>query len=248
VGKGSGGPVNAVLSKKEIISDLSAHIKQLKPRDRQNAEVISTGFPEVDRITGGIPRGCITEIAGALSAGRTSLMLSTLSEATNNDEICALVDATDSLDIHSASQFGIDLDRLLWVRCAGNIEHAFKSIDFILQGGGFGLVALDIADIPVSDTTRIVSSWWYRFRRAVEDTRTALVIIGQQSCARSAATMMLKLDKEQSIWTSASSLLNRKPPPTHTISSLLSGTRLHVERQKPIYLSEQNCKVVILNS
>jgi len=44
----------------------------------------------------------------------------------------------------AAAETGIDFDRLLWIRCAANIEHAFKATDLLLHAGGFGLVVLDM--------------------------------------------------------------------------------------------------------
>ena len=58
-------------------------------------------------------------------------------------------------------------DRLLWIRCANNLEHAFKATDMLLQAGGFGLVMLDLGDVPAKSAKRIISSWWYRFRRTL---------------------------------------------------------------------------------
>ena len=231
--------MKSALSKREVVADIAGRLKQLKPREREIAETLSTGLSELDNFAGGVPRGCITEIAGPQSSGRTSFMLSTLSEATNNDESCALVDTNNSLDIISASQSGIDLEKLLWIRCSGNVEHAFKSVDILLQGGGFGLIALDLGDVPVSYTSRIISSWWYRFRHTIEDTPTALIVIVQKSCARSAASMLLELNQAHSNWTSTSDILNQKPPQTHAISNLLCSTRLYAQRLKPMSLSAQ---------
>jgi hypothetical protein len=43
--------------------------------------------------------------------------LSALAAATHRGEFCVVVDASDALDPHSAAAAGIDLNRLLWVRC-----------------------------------------------------------------------------------------------------------------------------------
>src|SRR5450432_2717510 len=80
-------------------------------------EMVSSGIPAIDALTGGLPRGCLTEICGPASSGRTSVLLAALAAATSRDEFCALVDANDALDPHSTAAAGIDLDRLLWVRC-----------------------------------------------------------------------------------------------------------------------------------
>lgn len=231
--------MKSALLKRETPADLAGRFKQLRPHERQTAETLLTGLAEFDNFAGGIPRGCITEIAGPQSSGRTSFLLSTLSEATNSDESCALVDTNDSLDIVSASQSGIDLEKLLWIRCSGNVEHAFKAVDILLQGGGFGLITLDLGDVPVSYTSRIISSWWYRFRHTIEDTKTALIVIVQKSCARSAATMLLELNRTHSNWTSTSGISNQKPPQTHAVSNLLSSANLYIQRIKPMGFNAQ---------
>jgi recombination protein RecA len=232
--------VKAALSKAEIVFNLTDRFSsQLKLREKPRVETISTGLREIDCFVDGIPRGAITEIIGSHSSGRTSLILSTLAEATRREETCALVDASDTFDTASAAVAGIDLDQLLWIRCASNVEHAFKSVDLLLQGGGFGVVVLDLGDIPVSYTSRIVSSWWFRFRRAVENTRTSLITVERKASAKSASSLILELKNQQFIWSQTPYLLKEKPPPRPPISNLLSGARLQVERQKPVYLSEQ---------
>ena len=80
-------------------------------------EMVTSGIPALDALTGGLPRGCLTEICGPASSGRTSVLLAALAAATGRGEFCALVDANDALDPHSTTAAGIDLDRLLWVRC-----------------------------------------------------------------------------------------------------------------------------------
>ena len=86
---------------------------------RPAPEMASIGIPDIDALTGGLPRGCLTEICGPASSGRTTVLLAALAAATRRGEYCALLDASDSLDPHSAEAAGVDLDRLLWVRCGG---------------------------------------------------------------------------------------------------------------------------------
>jgi recombination protein RecA len=83
-------------------------------------EMVSSGIAEMDALTGGLPRGCLTEICGPASSGRTTLLLSAVAAATRRGEFCAVVDASDALDPQSAAAAGIELDRLLWVRCGKN--------------------------------------------------------------------------------------------------------------------------------
>ena len=84
---------------------------------RPAPEMVPSGIPSLDALTGGLPRGCVTEICGPASSGRTSLLLAALAAATRRGEFCALIDACDALDPHSTADAGVDLDRLLWVRC-----------------------------------------------------------------------------------------------------------------------------------
>jgi hypothetical protein len=84
---------------------------------RPAPEMAPSGIAAIDALTGGLPRGCLTEICGPASSGRTTLLLAALTAATARGEFCAVVDASDALDPHSVTAAGVDLDRLLWVRC-----------------------------------------------------------------------------------------------------------------------------------
>lgn len=213
--------MRSLSSKSEVESALAARFKSaFKLREKSTAETVSSGVDKVDSLTGGIPRGSITEIAGPSSSGRTSLLLSMLSRAAIRKEYCALVDATDSFDPASAAAAGVDLDRLLWVRCGGDPEHALKSTDLLLQSGGFGLAVLDLGDVQNRDLRRIPTSYWFRFRRAIETTPTVLVVIAQEPVVRSCAALSLEMGLESTVSSS----------PTH----LLRGLRLRVERRRPV--------------
>ena len=253
--------MRSALSRATIESELGTRFGfAFKLREKPSAEVISTGIPEVDSLSSGLPRGAITEIFGPASSGRTSMLLAALAFATTHDEVCALVDTSDVLDPKSAADAGIDFDRLLWIRCSSSVEHAFKATDLLLQGGGFGLVMLDLGDVPPQQARRIISSWWYRFRRVVENTTTALVVIAQGSCVRSCAALSLEMRKEDDIWTSVSSpissdsrgpiIQSQRPGPGYKLPSsdrgylysgpyLLRGIQLHLNRQRPIQLADR---------
>src|ERR1700687_2198494 len=85
---------------------------------RPAPERVSSGIREIDELPGGLPRGCLSEICGPASSGRTSVLLSALAAATRRQEVCALVDTTDALDVVSAAAMGVELERLLWIRCS----------------------------------------------------------------------------------------------------------------------------------
>lgn len=216
----------------EITGRFGAAFNPQKPA----TEIMATGIASVDVAIGGLPRGGITEVFGAPSSGRTSFMLSVLAHAAAHREVCALIDTSDVFDPLTAEEVQLDLDQLLWIRCAANVEHAFKATDLLLQGGGFGLVLLDLGDIAGKDARRIISSWWYRFRRTVENTPTVLIVIAADSCVRSCASLTLGLNRGTDAWSAA------VPPfpnsPTH--ANLLSGFKVQLDRHRPLHLGSKS--------
>jgi hypothetical protein len=224
--------MRAAFSKAEIESEINSRFGlAFKLHEKKPVEVISTGLLQIDSLTfGGLPRGAIAEVFGPASSGRTSFMLSALAHATSHEEVCAVVDTNNSFDPESAAQAEINFARLLWIRCAKNLEHAFKATDLLLQGGGFGLVMLDLGDVPAKSARRIISSWWYRFRRTLEATPTALIVIAEESCVRSCASLALELRRETCLWSSSNekprrpalepSFGGRSPAPRHPLSSI----------------------------
>jgi hypothetical protein len=160
--------------------------------ERRVLENVPTGIASLDALTGGLPRGAITEIFGPSSSGRTSAMISILAEATASDEVCALVDGNDAFDPKSAAEAGVELNRLLWVRCH-KLEQVLKTTDLLLQGGGFGRVVMDLTDLPLSHVRSIPLASWFRFQRTIERTPTALVVMSSQSVVGSAAALVLQM-------------------------------------------------------
>ncbi len=171
-------------------------------RDRKLVEMVSAGVPEIDALTGGLPRGGLTEICGPPCSGRTSLLVSALASRTAQAEVCALVDGRDAFDPHGAAAAGVELKQLLWVRCR-NIEQALRSTDLLLQGGGFGMIAVDLSDIPAATVRYVPLNAWFRFRRAVEDTPTILMLLEQEANAKTCASLVLRVGFEAPRWTGA---------------------------------------------
>src|SRR5438128_4902498 len=86
-------------------------------------ELQPSGVMELDAVLGGgFPRGSLVELYGPASSGRTSLAFSLLAEATERQQACAFVDVADSLDPLSLAAAGVELPRLLWVRCGETEE------------------------------------------------------------------------------------------------------------------------------
>jgi recA bacterial DNA recombination protein len=233
---------------------------------RSSPEMVSSGIREIDALAGGLPRGCLSEICGSASSGRTSVLLAALAAATRREEVCALVDTTDALDAISAAAAGVELERLLWIRCGTgrqasdfrpqasasrrqvrsprsdvrgprsdvrrppsdfrSLEQALRVTDLLLQSGGFGLVAIDLGDVPHSQARRMPLASWFRFQRAVEPTPTVLLVVAQEPCAQTCASLLIRLQagKKLSAISCQPSVKNELGP-AH--AQLLDG--LHIE-------------------
>src|SRR5690348_6527114 len=160
-------------------------------------ELLPTGLGEIDALVGGLPRGGMTELVGPESSGRTSVMLSILAEATARGETCALVDAQDTFDPSSAQAAGIRLEQLLWVRCKG-LQQALTAIDWMAHAAGFGVLVLDLGQVPAECIQRVPLSTWYRFRHAVEHTPTILLCLEQEPST--CASLVLRFEAPRITW------------------------------------------------
>jgi recombination protein RecA len=294
-------------------------------QNRAAVELQSSGITKLDEVlSGGFPRGSLVELCGPASSGRTSLAFSLLAQATERQQACAFVDVSDSLDPLSLAAAGVDLPRLLWIRCgesgdrqpdlrtsayfapAGKegtkapgsgsankgpgqihgwrhprelmrgvekaipaivgrqtaiaeppgiqvvarctgeqverdrelprrgirpprslpsvpetysargvrhetnhakpwkrLEQALKATDQLLHAGGWGVVVFDLGGISWVDARRINLSTWFRFRHAVENTPTILLLLGEESCAKSCASVVLRCQRKLGNWSCA---------------------------------------------
>jgi recA bacterial DNA recombination protein len=226
----TGDPASFVpLSGPALLQRLSAaaHIGRVTPASRlevrPDPELVSTGIAQLDALTGGLPRGCLTEIYGLPSSGCTSVLLSVIADATHRQEACALMDVSNAFDPHSAAAASVDLQQLLWVRCQAattkarpplrlrdteksqvksdmaRMAQALKVTDLLVQSGGFGLIVIDLSDLAHDRARRIPLASWFRFRRAVENTPTVLLVMGQGPCARTCASLVLRLEKSAAV-------------------------------------------------
>jgi hypothetical protein len=188
-------------------------------------EFLPTGILLLDQALNGLPRGAVTQLTGSACCGKTTLLLAVLAQATARGEFVAVVDTQDTFDPASAAGCGVDLDRLVWIRCEGRAELALKATDLLIHGGGFGVVGLDLAGVSLRTLHRIPLSWWWRFRRAVENTPMILVILSEQAQATSCASCWMEFRPATPRWSGKkpfrllraldSEILVRKPRALH---------------------------------
>jgi recombination protein RecA len=185
-------------------------------RARKLDRTLTTALPSLDRIDisataptdigaldaclrGGLPRGQLSEIVGPCSSGRTTLLLTFVAAATRRGEIAAVVDTLDRLDVSSVVAAHAALERVLWVRGDATgpldraLDRALKAFNLVLQAGGFGVVALDLADVPPLALKRLPFTTWMRVQRIVEGSDTACVLVVPEPLSRSAGGVTLML-------------------------------------------------------
>jgi recombination protein RecA len=160
------------------------------PRD-----VAATGVERLDeQLGGGIARGHLSEIVGPRSSGRTTVLCRMFQAAAGRGEAIAFIDTCDRFDPASASASGVDLSKLLWVRERGDASRALKAMNLVLQAGGFGLVAFDIADVPPLALRQFPYTTWMRIARVIEGSQTAAVVIAAERIARSPGGVTITLE------------------------------------------------------
>jgi hypothetical protein len=134
----------------------------------------------------------------------------------------ALVDTLDRFDPASGAAAGIDFSRLLWVRgddvplgrrslapdwepsrpqpgrarrslAARGLDRAIKALNLVLQSGGFGLVIVDLADVPLEIVRDLPFNTWLRLQRVVEGGETACLLVADAPVARSTGGVSIRL-------------------------------------------------------
>ena len=202
--------LESLLRARHLDRTLTTALAPLDPRD--DAAIAASGIALLDaRLGGGVPRGQVSELVGARSSGRASVVLQLMAAATARGELVGFVDALDMLDVESAAAAGVVLSRLLWVRghvvtspglCGDMnqraLEQAIRAFTLILQAGNFGLVVLDLAEAPAQAVRRLPFTTWMRLQRMVEGSQTACVLVGNDPMARSSAGLTLRLGIRES--------------------------------------------------
>jgi hypothetical protein len=84
------------------------------------------------------------------------------------------------------------------------VERALKSFGLIAQAGGFGVVALDLAEVPMATLRRLPFTTWFRLQRLIEGRQTVGLVLAPEPVGRSARGVTVRLggqDATRVIWT-----------------------------------------------
>jgi recombination protein RecA len=116
---------NARLVREQVERTFSDRVQQaLSLSPYVQPERMPCGIASLDALLhGGLPLGTLTEFVGSEGSGRTSVALAYMSAVINAGNVCAWIDVSDALDPETAAANGIDLERLLWVRCGSSGAH-----------------------------------------------------------------------------------------------------------------------------
>lgn len=206
--------LESLLSARKLDHTFSSHLPGF-PGASNKQSLSPTGSAALDTLIGGLPGGQISEIVGPRSSGRQTVLVSWLAAATRRGELTALVDPLDMFDPSSAAARGVDLAQVLWVRGRAlapesvslphemgelrvQIQRAVKALNLILQAsasGGFGLVALDLGEVPVSVINCLPFTTWRRLHRVIDGSDTACVVVASDRLARSVGGITLTLER-----------------------------------------------------
>jgi hypothetical protein len=141
--------------------------------------VAATGIVALDRaLSGGLPRGRLTEITGPLGNGKTSLVRHII--ARSNQRV-AYIDATRTLVPRDWAHVNT-----LWVIRPPTPQRGAWSADVLLRSGAFGLVVLDSAP-PL---TRAVTM---RLSQLSRESDAVLLVLGEETMLQTGTAVRLRV-------------------------------------------------------
>jgi recombination protein RecA len=162
--------------------------------DSLASEAIPTGSLAIDMALGigGIPRGRVTEIFGAESAGKSTLAIHIMSETQKAGGIAAYIDVEHALDPLYAGNCGLNLDDLL-IAQPDSAEQALDITEQLVRSGAVDAVIIDsvaalvpqaeiegdMGDTHVGLQARLMSQALRKLTSTIHKSKTAVVFINQ---------------------------------------------------------------------
>ena len=107
-------------------------------------DVVPTGSLSLDLALGlgGMPRGCIIEIYGPESSGKTTVALHVVAEVQKMGGIAGFIDAEHALDPTYAAHIGVDIDNL-YISQPDNGEQALEITETMVRSGAVDVIIVD---------------------------------------------------------------------------------------------------------
>ena len=157
-------------------------------------ECIPTGSLALDIALGigGIPRGRVTEVFGAESAGKSTLAIHIMAETQKLGGIAAYIDVEHALDPVYAATCGLNLDDLL-IAQPDSAEQALDITEQLVRSGAVDAVVVDsvaalvpqaeiegdMGDTHVGLQARLMSQALRKLTSSIHRSRTAVIFINQ---------------------------------------------------------------------
>ncbi len=167
-------PAANVIQLRAMLSEKFPGVRMRLGKTAEN-QLRPTAVPQLDEpLHGGVPKGALTEIVSQRSHdGSATLLRALLHQTGRQNQIMALIDGSDSLEVTHLSNR--DLARLLWVRCHSANE-AMKAADLVLRDGNLPFVLLDLKFNGEKELRKIPATTWYRFQRLAEETGAVCLV------------------------------------------------------------------------
>ena len=141
---------------------------------------------------GGVPRGRVTEIFGAESAGKSTVAQHIMAEAQKAGGTAAYIDAEHAMDPSYAGNLGVDLAELL-VSQPDTAEQALEIAEYLVRSGAVDVVVIDsvaalvpraemegdMGDSHMGLQARIMSQALRKLSAAINRSNTSVVFINQ---------------------------------------------------------------------
>ena len=157
-------------------------------------DAIPTGSLALDLAlgTGGIPRGRVTEIFGAESAGKSTLAIHLMAETQKSGGMAAYIDVEHALDPTYAANCGLSLDDLL-ISQPDSAEQALDITEQLVRSGAVDAVVIDsvaalvpqaeiegdMGDAHVGLQARLMSQALRKLTSTIHRSHTAVIFINQ---------------------------------------------------------------------
>ena len=162
--------------------------------DSLSTECIPTGSLALDIALGigGIPRGRVTEVFGAESAGKSTLAIHIMAETQKLGGIAAYIDVEHALDPSYAANCGLVIDDLL-IAQPDSAEQALDITEQLVRSGAVDAVVVDsvaalvpqaeiegdMGDTHVGLQARLMSQALRKLTSSIHRSKTAVIFINQ---------------------------------------------------------------------